>query len=60
MMKISERYGRGGSLDAEWALRVSCRFDELVKEKRTVGSTAYFLSLSPEFQQLVIDRGGAA
>ncbi len=37
MMKGSERYGSGGSLGNEWAPRVSRRFADLVKEKRTPG-----------------------
>lgn len=37
MMKHSGRYGHGGTLGDEWAVRVSRRFTELVKESPTPG-----------------------
>ncbi|HUW85039.1 MAG TPA: pyruvate formate lyase family protein [Phycisphaerae bacterium] len=37
MLRGSARYGQGGSLGDEWAVRVSKLFAELVKEKRTPG-----------------------
>lgn len=37
MMKGSQRYGQGGSLGDEWAVKVSRLFARLVKEKSTPG-----------------------
>lgn len=37
MLRNSARYGQGGSLGDEWAVRLSKLFAELVKEKRTPG-----------------------
>lgn len=37
MMKSVDRYGRGGSLGDEWAVRVSRLFSNLVKERPTPG-----------------------